>query len=200
MRLRLIGTMLVAAIALSAAATASAATFETNNTTGKGRLTGIGKQELEYPAHKIVCSKMTGTANPTGATLFVSITFLVTYSGCEAFGSAVTITTGELLFNANGSVRIGNTDKFVITSAAGKCSIAILSESESTIKLFGTVKYSNTAGGSVKGETGAEGVKGIPAVVHGAVGSVCGEPGEHESTYKGEAITEVEGGKVSVEK
>jgi hypothetical protein len=199
MRLRLIGTMLVAAIALSAAATASAATFETNTPGGKGRLTGIGNQELEYTGHKVVCKKMTGTANPSGAALFVSITFLVTYSGCEAFGSPVTILTGELLFNANGSVRIGNTDKFVITSAAGKCSIAILSENESTVKLFGTVKYANEPGGSVKGQTGAAGVSGIPTVVHGAVGSVCGEPGETTGVYKGEAITEVEGGKISVE-
>jgi hypothetical protein len=200
MKSHLIATTLIATIALTAAATASAATFETNNTTGKGRLTGIGNQELEYTGHKVICKKLTGTANPSGATLFVSITFLVTYSSCEAFGSAITITTGELLFNANGSIRIGNTDKFVLTSAFGKCSIAILSESESTVKLLGTIKYSNEAGGSVKGETGAAGLSGIPLVVHGAVGSFCGEPGETTGVYKGEFITEVAGGKISVEK
>jgi hypothetical protein len=200
MKPHLIATALIATIALTAAATASAATFETNNTTGKGRLTGNGNQELEYVGHKWICKKMTGTASPSGAVLFVSITFLVTFSSCEAFGAPVTITTGELLFNANGSIRIGNTDKFVLTSALGKCSIAFLSESESTIKLFGTIKYTNVTGGSVKGETGAAGVTGIPLVVHGAVGSVCGEPGEATGIYKGEAITEVEGGKISVEK
>jgi hypothetical protein len=200
MKPHLIATTLIATIALSVAATASAATFETNNTTGKGRLTGIGNQEFEYAAHKLVCTKMTGTANPSGAVLFVSNTYLTTYTGCEAFGSPVTITTGEDLLDANGSLRVGNTDKFVLTSAVGKCSVAFLSESESTVKLFGTIKYTNEAGGSVKGETGAAGVTGIPVVIHGAKGSVCGEPGEATASYKGAFIIEVEGGKLSVEK
>jgi hypothetical protein len=197
MKPRFIGTLLMAAFALTAASTATAATFQLD-TLGTVKLTQEGNQKLRFEGGGIVsCEKVSGSLHVGAPLLRVSISLLVTFSGkCEGFGSAVTITTGELLFNANGSIRVGRTDKFEITSAIGKCSIEILSENETAEQLLGTIKYTNNANGTITGE----GVNvGIPTFTRGT-GTTCGPFGTGKATYSGITITELEDGRISVEK
>jgi heat shock protein HslJ len=196
MKLRILGALLIAALALTAASTATAATFKLSSE-GTVKLKAEGNQELAIEnGGKVVCEKISGSVHVGPPLLTVSINLLITYSGkCEAFGSPVTITTGEILFNANGSVRIGRTDKFVITSAVGKCSIQILSENETTESLLGTVKYTNNASGTI---TGTATKLGVPTFTRGP-GTVCGALGTAKGSYSGTAVSELEGGRISVE-
>jgi hypothetical protein len=194
MKLRIIGTLLVAAFALTAASTATAATFQISGA-GTVKLTGEGSQILELAGGaKISCEKISGSVRVT-TLLTVSINLLINYSGCTAFGTAVTVSTGEILFNSNGSIRLGRTDKFVITSAVGKCSVQILSENESAESLLGTIKYTNNANGTITGE--ASGL-GVPTFTRG--GATCGASGTGKGSYTGVATSELEGGRISVEK
>jgi hypothetical protein len=196
MKPRILGALLVAAFALTAAGTATAATFEISGE-GTVKLTQEGNQKLVLPAGTVTCEKISGSVHVGTPLLQVSINLLVTYSGkCEAFGSGVSVSTGEILFNANGSIRLGRTDKFVITSVSGKCSVQILSENESAESLLGTVKYTNNANGTITGT--ASGLE-VPTFTRGP-GTLCGTLGTGKGTYTGTAVSELEGGRISVEK
>jgi hypothetical protein len=200
MKLRLIGIMLVAAISLTAASTASATSWFSLSKAGTVILKQEGNQELAVNGKKIVCEAISASTfvPGTGVILVQTILALVTYSGtCEAFGVAAKITVGEILFDANGSIRIGNTDKFVISPNGAKCSVQILTENETTaplVALLGTIKYTNVAAG-VQGE--AKGVE-VPVVVRGS-GTLCGTSGTSKGTYTGNGVTELVGGHISVE-
>jgi hypothetical protein len=196
MKLRLIGLMLVAAFALTAATTASATSFKASKT-GTVTLKGEGNQELTTPSGKVVCTGLSG-ATPISQTEMSSLTVLVTYSKCEGFGTTVTVTTGEILFDANGSITLPNTDKFVITSAVGKCSVLVQSSSETTTVLFGTVKYTNNANGSI---TGNGNVTGLSAVAFSsAKHTICGTAKEAvASSYVGVGVSSIAGGTLKVE-
>jgi hypothetical protein len=202
MKLRLIGIMLVAAISLTAASTASATSwFSLSSTKGGGTviLKQEGNQVLTTPAGKVTCEEIAASTfiAGSGVILVSSILGLVTYSKCEAFGVAAKVTTGELLLDANGSVRIGNTDKFVITPNNSKCSVQILSENETSAPLatlLGTIKYTNVAGGV----QGVASVTEVPIIVRGT-GTVCGTNGTAKGSYAGNATSELIGGHISVE-
>jgi hypothetical protein len=193
MKLRLIGVMLIAAISLTAATTASAFTAFQNTKTGEITLNG-GKQELKLGNGKtIACNSVKGTGQAT-ALEQSSLVLLITYEGCEAFGSKVTVTTGEVLHDANGSITLPDTEKFIITSAVGKCSVLIESSSQTTVKLFGTIKYTNLSNGKI--EQNAE-VSGLSAEING--GTLCGTAGTLTTgSYIGNAITGIVGGTAKV--
>jgi hypothetical protein len=187
--------ILVAALALAVANTAAAATFQISGP-GTVKLTQEGSQKLEFSGgSQFTCEKISGSVS-VSTLLTVSINLLITLSGkCEAFGSSLTVSTGEILFNSNGSIRLGRTDKFVITSAIGKCSIQFLSENESAETLLGTVKYTNNANGTI---TGTITKLGIPTFTRG--GATCGASGTGKASYTGSFVSELEGGRISVEK
>lgn len=127
-----------------------------------------------------------------------ALTLLVTYGKCEAFGLKATISTGTLSLNANGTLRIGNTDKLAVTTGTGHCSVLIQSEGETSVKVLGTIKYTNNANGTVGSE---DDVSGVSYEVHASkAGSVCGEPGElNVASYKGKFVSTLEGGTIKVE-
>jgi hypothetical protein len=198
MKVRFIGaTLVIAALALAAASAASAATFQISGA-GTVKLTQSGNQELavEGAIIPVVCKEISGSVAETTPLLKVSINLLITYSGCTAFGQPATVTTGELLFNANGSIRIGRTDKFVITPSGAECSVKILSENESAEQLLGTIKYTNNSNGTI---TGAASKIKVPVFVNGP-GTLCGPLGTGKGTYTGNAVSELVGGRISVEK
>jgi hypothetical protein len=190
-------TLILAALALAAASTATAATFQISGA-GTVKLKSEGTQELavEGIIGPIECREISGNIAVASPLLKASITLLITIGGCEAFGTKSTVTTGELLFNANGSVRIGRTDKFVITPSGEECSVKFLSENETSEQLLGTIKYTNNANGTV---TGVLSKVKIPAFVNGP-GTLCGALGTGKATYTGTFITELVGGRISVEK
>jgi hypothetical protein len=191
--------MLVAAISLTAASTASATSWFSLSKAGTVILKQAGNQTLTTPAGNVKCEEISASTfvSGTGAFLVASILALVNYGKCEAFGLAAKVTTGEILFDANGSVRIGNTDKFVITPAGAKCSVQILSENETSAPLatlLGTIKYTNVAGGV----EGVASVTEVPVIVRGT-GTVCGTNGTAKGTYSGTATTELLSGHITVE-
>jgi hypothetical protein len=142
MKLRIIGLLLVASFTLTAATTAIAATQFVASKTGLVDLEGIGKQELKLPNGKtLVCEKLTGSTI-IGSTALPTVTFLVGYAECEAFGDKASITTGDLTFFANGSVSVLLPDAFVLTVPVAKCSLRIVSGGGNA--LLGTIKYTNT--------------------------------------------------------
>jgi hypothetical protein len=196
MKLRLISTMVVAAISLTVASTASATSWFSLSKAGTVILKQEGNQEFATQGIKIVCEEVSASTfiPGTGVILVNSIRALVSYNKCEWFGFRAALTTGELLLDANGSIRVGNTDKFVITPVGAKCSIQILTESQTSAPLLGTIKYTNVAGG-IQGVANAT---EIPIIVRGT-GTVCGTNGTAKATYSGNATTELLSGHITVE-
>jgi hypothetical protein len=195
MKLRLIRPMLVAACMLITASSASAISFHLSKE-GTVKATTEGLQEVVTPSGKIVCEEVTGSGRAMPVT--AALTLLVTYGKCEAFGLKATISTGTLSLNANGTLRIGNSDKFIVTTGTGHCSVLIQSESETSVKVLGTIKYTNNANGTVGSEAS---IKDVNYEVHASkAGSVCGEPGElNVAGYRGKFINTLEGGTIKVE-
>jgi hypothetical protein len=199
MKPRLIGLMIIAALTLTATATANATVFKVSKT-GEAKLKGEGLQTLTVAGAtgggQVKCEELSGSA-PFNSLELESFVLLVQYSKCEAFGHAATVTVGEILFNANGSIRLPNTDKFVITVPSGPCSVLVQSEGESTIKLYGTIKYTNNANGTV---TGTEELTGLSAVIHSTTAhTICGtNKALVSASYSGAFVTELVGGTIEV--
>jgi hypothetical protein len=196
MTLRLIGLMFIGGYILTAATPALATTIHASKT-GTITIKGEGNQELTTPAGKVVCTALAGST-PITQTELPSLTSLLTLSKCEGFGTTVTITKGEMLLDANGSIRFPNTDKFVITSAVGKCSVLIQSESETVVSLLGTNKLSNNASGTLGDIFHFNGIIAVPdgTFVH----SICGTSKlAVPATYEGAAVTSLAGGTLKVE-
>jgi hypothetical protein len=197
MKLRLIPIMIVAAISLTVASTASATSWFSLSKAGTVILKQEGNQIFTSPAGKISCEEISASTFVTGTGAFLVSSLplaLVTYGKCEAFGITAKVTTGEILFDANGSIRIGNTDKFVITPTGAKCSVQILSESETSAPLYGTIIYKNVASGI----SGAETAAGINEIVRGT-GTMCGTNGTTKVSYQGNTTSELVKGHISVE-
>jgi uncharacterized iron-regulated membrane protein len=186
MKLRLIGLALVAAFAFTAVATAGAHEFKASKT---GTLTGagVGNQTFHVNAGNVVCEKL---ALSGSVTALASKTQKVTgtYSTCEAFGSKVTITAAEYVFNAEGSVEVANT--VTITNATGKCSVKVTPAGNSALK---TVKYSNSSG-KITTSTAVQKINYEP---NGST-NTCGTTklAQTNGTYTGEATTELTGGTI----
>jgi len=199
MKPRLIGLMLIATLTLTATTTASAISFKPSKA-GTVKLTGEGIQKLQITGGPTVeCETLTGSTS-IGAAERNSIVLLVKYGKCTMAGNKVTVSTGTILLDANGSVRLpgGTSLKIVLTPSIGGCSLLFQSEDESTIKLLGTVKYTNT-GGKIRGV--AEPLEGLSVVVHAPAGNTtCG--GANGTllpfTLTGTFITELEGGTITV--
>ena len=198
MKPRLIGLMLVAALALTATTTASAISFKPSKA-GTIKLTGEGIHKITIVGGPVLECETLASSTSVGAAETFSIVLLLKYGKCTMAGLAATVSTGTILLDANGSVRLlgGTSLKFIITSAAGKCSLLFQSEDESTVKLLGTVKYTNE-GGKIKGV--AE-VSGLSAVVHAPAGNTnCGATNGTVSaaTLTGSYVLELVGGTITV--
>jgi hypothetical protein len=198
MKPTLIASVLVVALALTLASTASATSFHLSKP-GTVILKGEGNQVFT-PGNgkgKLECEEI-GAKTKVSEELVSSIVALVKFSKCEAFGTTSTITTGDILFDANGSTTLPDTDKFIISSATGKCSVLIQSTSETSpgTSLFGTVKFTNNTNGTV---TATADLSGLSALIHGAKGSICGEPDELTSaTLESDFELSLSGGAISV--
>jgi hypothetical protein len=194
MKLRVLGLLLVAAFALTAASSASAFTDFVASKTGLVDLTAVGVQTLTLPNGKAVtCEELTGST-VIGSTVLLSITLLVHYGGnCEAFGDAASVTTGELTFFADGSVSILSPDEFVITVPTAHCSVRIPSGGGNA--LLGTIKYTNTN----KQILGVASVTGIQTEANSATASSsCGTSKllTTGASYKGSALSTLVGGEI----
>jgi hypothetical protein len=195
MKLRIIGLLLVASFTLTAAATATAATQFVASKTGLVDLEGIGKQELTLPNNKkVACETLKGSTT-IESTVLPTITLLVGYSNCEAFGDAATVTTGEITFFADGSVSVLSPDEFVITVGVAKCSVRIIQNGGNA--LLGTVKYINN-GNKIEGTAEVGGIE--TEANSAAASSSCGTAKllTKGASYKGKASSSLVGGTVKV--
>jgi hypothetical protein len=196
MRLKTVSLALVITFALTAASSATAATQFVASKTGLVDLAGIGNQTLTLPNGKtVICEELTGST-VIGSTVLPSITLLVHYGKCEAFGDASTVTTGELTFFADGSISVLSPDEFVITTPVAKCSIRIIQNGGNT--LLGTIKYTNT-NKQILGV--ANNVSGIETEANSAAASTsCGTSKllTKGASYKGNALSTLVGGEIKV--
>ena len=153
----------------------------------------IGVQELKLPNGKgFVCEELRGSTI-IGATVKPTITFLVGYSECEAFGDKATVTTGDLTFFADGSLSVLLPDEFVITVPVAKCSVRIASGGGNT--LLGTIKYTNT-NKQIRGSGTVEGIE--YEANSSAASSFCGTSKllTKGATFVGNALTTLVGGEI----
>jgi hypothetical protein len=184
MKLRLVGLSIAVSVALGIVASVSAHEFVASNT-GSLKATG-GEQVFTTSAGKVQCESLSGNGTET-TTKTLSLSWVVTYGGCQAFGSKVTITATEDLFDANEAV--GVLSKVVITSATGKCSVLVTpGGANATLK---TIKYTNIAGGKIELSSSITGINYTPS------GGICGTAKLNTNgTYVGKATAELVGGSI----
>jgi hypothetical protein len=199
MKLRILGLSLVAAFALTAASSALAVSEFHGTKTGLVDLEGTSEQELVLAnGGKIVCTSLKGSATNTALNV-PSISFLVFYSGCEAFGNKATVTTGEITFFGTGGVSIlivsGSADQFIITAPVAKCSVAIINGGNNTT--LKSITYANKSNGTIVGEAK---VTGIEYEVNSATTHTsCGTAKEKNvGKYVGNGISSLVGGTIKV--
>lgn len=193
MILRSLSVALVATLALGAASSASALEFEGSKGEGTLKVTG-GLDELTLGGPRLVCENI-GGGGRSSTLVQTSLILLLVRRNCTFAGSSVTVQNNTALFDANGGFIILPSDRFVMTSAVGKCSVLLAPEG--TTKSLGTIKYVNESNGTIsEGAT----IKGIPYEVRGAAGhTLCGTSKElGESTEVGSATIELEGGTIKV--
>jgi hypothetical protein len=185
MKLRVIGLSLVAVFMLSAVSMAAAHEFVSSGT-GTIKVVGVGEQEFKIFGKKVDCTTLAGsgsTATTKASTQVVTLKF----TGCEAFGSAGTVTAASYLFDAEGTVGIKTA--VVITDPTGKCSVQV---------------FANAANASLKSISFASGTKnktlkvnanvaGIEAEANGGTNTCGTVKTKGTGTYIGEATSEVEG-------
>jgi hypothetical protein len=164
-KVRILGILGTIAFAFSlvAAANASAAHFQTNETgTVKGK--ALNTQTFTFSGGTAKCTTATtsGSVSEDGpAELKVS----VAYSGCTAFGKEATVSTAELDLHASGTVDVLNT----ITVTVSGCTVKIGSQSglksvsyedQESGKLIEKESLSNisyTSSGGICGSSGSTG-------------------------------------------
>jgi hypothetical protein len=180
-RIKMLGSALVAAVALSLASVASASAHEfIASKTGTTKATGTNTQVFTTPSGKVECTKLTATGK-VAALKSKTEASTVKYSGCTAFGLAATISTAKYLFSAEGSVKVSNTITISIPSAS--CSVKVGPTGNSALK---TISYVNKSG---KIEVQAS----VSGITFTTTGGLCGSSGK-TATYKGNALNALTGG------
>ena len=190
----------MATFTLTAAPSALAVSEFHGTTTGLVDLEGTGEQEVSLAnGGAFECDTLKGSA-PTTSLVTPSISFLVVYSNCEAFGSKATITTGEITFFGTGRLSIlfvsGSPDRFILTSAVLKCSLAFVNGGNNTT--LKSITYASKSNGTVEGK--AE-VRGVEYEVNSAPShTLCGTAKEKNTgKYVGNGILKLVGGTIKVE-
>jgi hypothetical protein len=189
----------VATFTLTTAPSALAVSEFHGTTTGLVDLEGTGEQELVfYNGNKLACSSLKGSATTTSK-VAPSISFLATYSGCEAFGAKSTVTTGGITFVIIGVsflFIVGSSDQFVITSAVDKCSVAIINGGNNTT--LKSITYANKSNGTIEGKSE---ISGIEYEVNSASAhTICGTAKErYIGKLIGSSIARLVGGTIKVE-
>jgi hypothetical protein len=200
MKLRILGLALVAAFALTAASSALAVSEFHGTTTGLVDLEGVGKQELVLSnGGAVICNTLKGSTTTT-TKVAPSISLLVVYLGCEAFGNKATVTTGELTFFGGGLVSIlfitGSPDQFIITAPVAKCSVAIINGGNNTT--LKQITYADKSNGTIEGKANVEGIE--YEVNSATAHTSCGTAKEHSTgKYAGNGISTLVGGTIKVE-
>jgi hypothetical protein len=184
-RIMVLGLASVAAFAMVAvgAVSVSATGHEfVASKTGKTKSKASGAQLFKTGAGTLECSGATGTGEVKE---LKSATHkeTVTYTGCSAFGSSVTITAAHYEFSANGSVRLEKT--ITLTPVGSECEILVEPQ------ILEKVGYSNS-GGKITASTSLVKIKSI------GTGGLCGTENT-EGTFSGSTVGEVEGGTIKWE-
>ncbi len=190
--LNIIGLAVLAVCALSIAvvAPASASVFLASavNATIKGNQ--LNTQVFKTDAGNVECTKAKGS----GTTLALSAksqAATVTYTGCSAFGSGVTVSPAEYQFNADHTVNVLNT--IVVTSSIGKCSVKVGAAGNQNLKdLLKFIDPDNADAIIIKSH--------VSNISYLATGGICGPTGELKNgIYNGELLVFIEepGGKIA---
>jgi hypothetical protein len=190
MKRQITTTMLVVAFGLvpTSSAAAGEPLFVGPQTIPIG-LTGKGIQTFTLANGKSVQCEDARGSGTAGITTLKSISMLVSFTQCEAFGNKATVSTGNILFDANGAMGIAAPDELVITVPAAKCSIRVPSGGGNAS--LGTVKYSNE-GNHILGDATVTGINYEVASAEGH--SSCGTNKEvGTASYSGEAISALPG-------
>jgi hypothetical protein len=197
MKRKLIPLALSAAASLTlATAAAGAEALFVASKGGTIKITNVGLRTFTLADGKEVsCEEATGSGYLPGTTLTASSVGVSLFiSHCEAFGDAVTVTTGDVVFSADGAVGLF-TVKFIATVPVAKCSLEFGIGGHNGS--LGTIKYTNS-GDKVDGEAI---IGGMEYEAHSAnSSSLCGTPKlAAEGTAQGRYVVELENGTLKVE-
>jgi hypothetical protein len=194
-RIKLLGLTIVALLALSALAAASASAHEFI-ASKKGTATDVGTNTQvfkdEPKAVAVECKKTESTEKIT-STKTKTQKASVKYTECTAFGFPATISEAKYLFNAEGSVKVENTITVEVPGAG--CKVVVGKTGNSKLK---TITYENKESGSGHGKVAVKAsVSKITSEVKGG-GGLCGKEGKlKEGSYTGAALVTLPEGEVS---
>jgi hypothetical protein len=193
-RIKLLGLTIVALLALSGLASASALAHEfeaskTGTATDVGTSTQVFKDEPSAVA--VECKKLTSTEKIT-KTKAKTQKASVKYTECTAFGFPATISEAKYEFSAEGSVKVEN--KITVEVPGAKCKVTVSPTGNSKLK---TITYTNKESGTGHGKVEVKAsVSKINSEVKGGAG-LCGKEGKlKEGSYTGSALVSLAGGEV----
>ena len=175
-RVKVLGILGTIAFAFSlvAAASASAAIFQVNET---GTLKGhaLNAQVFTFSGGTAKCTTATTSGSVTGYSA-EELKVSVAYSGCTAFGQAASVSTAEYDLHANGTVDVLNTITISITG----CTVKV--GPQSGLK---SVSYENSTKLIEKGS--------VSSIVYTSSGGACGSSGS-SGTFSGNSELELNEG------
>ena len=179
-RIKVLGAtvIVVFAIGVIAAAAASAASFQTNET---GTLKGVAltTQVFKTNGGEIRCTTATASGSVT-TMVSETLKVLVNYNGCTAFGfTSVTVSPAEYVLHANGTEDVLNTVTVAVPLAG--CSVAVGPQSGN-----GTIAYSNSGSNLVTSSA-------ISGIAYTSTGGLCGSSGTN-GTFTGSDELKLNGG------
>jgi hypothetical protein len=178
--IRRVGLVLLTAsvlIAGSAVAVSASGGEFVSSTTGKTKSKQSDAQVFKTGAGTIECSKVTGTGEvKEGKT--TTHKEVLTYSGCEGFGTVLSVSAADFEYNANGSAKLENT--VTVSSESLGCNVQIEPQ---TLESIG---YSSSSG-KVTAEAN------VSKIHSKGSGGECGG-NNTEGSYTGNIKAEIEGG------
>lgn len=188
--LKIIGVAVLAACALSVAvvAQASASTFSASAVGALILDNLIGaNHRFSTDGGVVECSKVKSHGITTALSSLTQVETVI-YTGCNAFGSTVTVSPAEYRFSADNTTSVLNT--IVVTSSVGKCTVTVSPfNNQNLSKILYVTDPSNSNALNIKAE-----VSGI-SYLASAGGGICGPPGElTNGTYSGEVLAFLDGG------
>jgi hypothetical protein len=195
-RLKFIGLLAVAIMAMTAvaSASASAATFGATKSPTFIKGEQSTKNVFTVSGGTVKCTGATFTsAEVTGTSGITSITVHPEYTGCTAFGQTASVNTGTISNGCNYVLTATSTTagNVVIECAAGKSIVVTATTAGCTVTVPGqtpttnAVAYENQGSGATASVLVTSAVEGI---TYTTTGGICGAGGS-TGTYTGSVLT-----------
>jgi hypothetical protein len=186
LRVRTIGLALVAVLAMSAVAAASASAHEFVATASGETITGSAKENQVFTtkAGKVTCTALKVTSGKTTGTKAKTQVATIGYEKCTAFGLEAKITAAEYEFNAEIGPGTPKNVKILkaITITAPLCTVTV------PVQTVGEVTYKNVTSGTKKE---IELVPNVTGITSSGSGLACSYASESKGTYTGTSLVSV---------